>query len=61
MLDSIDGYGSKGAEYDELIQFWLEYWESQGVSFPEKLDPLLIKTLIAIESTFMARFFEAPK
>ena len=51
-LNPIDGYGNKGADYDELIQFWLEYWKSEGIEFPEKLDPLLIKTLIAVESTF---------
>lgn len=51
-LNPIDGYGNKGAEYDELIQFWLEYWKLEGVEFPEKLDPLLIKALIAVESTF---------
>jgi hypothetical protein len=51
-LNPIDGYGNKGADYDELIQFWLEYWKSEGIEFPEKLDPLLIKALIAVESTF---------
>ncbi len=51
-LNPIDGYGNQGAEYDELIQFWLEYWKFEGIAFPEKLDPLLIKALIAVESTF---------
>jgi len=54
-LNPIDGYGNKGADYDELIQFWLEYWKSEDIEFPEKLEPLLIKTLIAIESTFDPR------
>lgn len=51
-LNPIDGYGNKGSEYDDLIQFWLEYWKSESVEFPEKLDALLIKALIAVESTF---------
>lgn len=51
-LNPIDGFGNKGSEYDELIQFWLEYWKSEGIEFPEKLESLLIKSLIAVESPF---------
>jgi len=40
------------AEFDAAIQFWLEYWEEQGLTFPAGMDPLLVKTIIAIESTF---------
>ncbi len=50
-LSPIFGFKS-GAEYDSVIQFWLEYWKEKGVSFPEDLDPLMIKALIAIESSF---------
>lgn len=46
-------YGFKGSdEFDEVIQFWLGYWKEQGVPLPDDLDPLIIKTLIAVESTF---------
>ena len=50
-LNSIVGY-KRGSEYDSLIQFWLDYWKSEGVQFPEDLDPLMIKALIAVESSF---------
>jgi hypothetical protein len=50
-LNPIFGF-KQGAEYDSLIQFWLIYWKSEGVQFPDDLDPLVIKTLIAIESSF---------
>ena len=50
-LKPIDGY--KDADhYDKLIQFWLDYWKSQGVKFPDDLDPLMVKALISIESSF---------
>lgn len=45
----------KGQEYDALIQFWLEYWKSEGVTFPKDLDPLMIKALISVESSFNPR------
>ncbi|MFN8790179.1 MAG: transglycosylase SLT domain-containing protein, partial [Bdellovibrionales bacterium] len=51
-LAQIRGFEGKGAEYDNLIQFWLEYWKSQGVSFPKDLDSLVIKAMIAVESSF---------
>ena len=50
-LKAIDGFKG-GAEYDAAIQFWLQYWKYQGVLFPDGLDPLLIKTMIAVESSF---------
>ncbi len=40
------------SELDSAVQFWLDYWKEQGIEFPSDLDPLLIKTLIAIESGF---------
>lgn len=50
-LKEIEGYPN-GNDYDALIQFWLDYWKSQGVKFPEDLDPLMIKALISLESSF---------
>lgn len=50
-LNAIYGF-SDGAEFDSVIQFWLNYWKVQGVSFPKDLDPLVIKTIIAFESSF---------
>lgn len=41
-----------GAEYDQPIQFWLDYWKEKGLKFPTDLEPLMIKTLIAVESGF---------
>jgi hypothetical protein len=37
---------------DDLIQFWLDYWKSKGLPFPDDLNPKLIKALIAHESSF---------
>ena len=37
---------------DDVIQFWLHYWPSNRVNFPEGLQPLHIKALIAVESSF---------
>ncbi len=51
-LPEIKGFEGKGAEYDVLIQFWLDYWKSQGIKFPKGFDPLMIKAMIAVESTF---------
>src|SRR3989338_7474818 len=45
-------YGFKEySELDAVIQFWLDYWKEQGFYFPD-IDPLLIKVLIAVESSF---------
>ena len=41
-------------EYDDAIQFWIDYWKQQGLPFPDDLDPLMIKAMIAIESDFNA-------
>lgn len=51
-LKEIQGFEGEGAEYDGVIQFWLDYWKSQEIEFPDDFDPLLIKVMIAIESTF---------
>lgn len=50
-LKLIDGY-KNGGEYDSIIQFWLDYWKAQGIKFPNDLDPLMIKSLISLESSF---------
>lgn len=39
-------------ELDSVIQFWLQYWKEFGLSFPNDIDPLLIKAIIAKESSF---------
>jgi hypothetical protein len=39
-------------ELDNVIQFWLNFWKEQGLNFPKDLDPLLIKVIIAKESSF---------
>jgi hypothetical protein len=51
LLNSVKGFPSHN-ELDSIIQFWLEYWQSQGEAFPEGLAPLYVKVLIAIESAF---------
>ena len=38
-------------EYDPMIQFWAEYWKDKGM-LPKEVDPLLIKAMIAAESSF---------
>ncbi len=50
-LKSIAGFKDKGVDFDTAIQFWLEYWKNQDLSFPN-IDPLIIKALIAVESRF---------
>ena len=39
-------------ELDPMIHFWLDYWKRQGLSFPSKLTPRIIKAMIAKESSF---------
>jgi len=54
-LSEIKEFEGLGSEYDSLIQFWLDYWKEQGIEFPKDLDPLMIKVMIAVESTFDPR------
>jgi hypothetical protein len=42
----------QGDQYDDLIQFWLDYWKSQGLKFSDDLHPLMLKALISVESDF---------
>ncbi len=39
-------------ELDAVIHFWLNYWQEFGLLFPKGMDPMVIKTMIAIESSF---------
>jgi len=50
-LNQIPKY-PQGDQYDDLIQFWLDHWKSQGLKFPDDLDPLMVKALISVESDF---------
>lgn len=38
-------------EIDNVIQFWLDFWNSKFKKF-EGMDPLLVKAIIAVESSF---------
>jgi hypothetical protein len=50
-LGAVKGY-AEHPELDSVIQFWLQYWQEAGLPFPKNLDPLLIKVIIAKESSF---------
>lgn len=50
-LGAVKGY-AEHPELDSVIQFWLQYWQEAGLPFPKDLDPLLIKVIIAKESSF---------
>jgi hypothetical protein len=50
-LKSIKEFEGKD-EYDSPIQFWLDSWKEKGLKFPNDLDPLMIKAMIAVESRF---------
>ncbi len=52
-----EGIGKVGnfpenAELDPVIHFWMDYWKKQGLEFPAGFDPLLVKTMVAVESAF---------
>jgi len=53
-LNKIKGYPQDKGQYDDLIQFWLNYWKEQGL-INEDIDPLLVKAIIAVESSFRER------
>lgn len=38
-MNKIKGYPQDKGQYDELIQFWLNYWKDQGL-ISEDIDPL---------------------
>lgn len=50
-LNKIKGYPQDKGHYDELIQFWLKYWKGKGL-INDDVDPLLVKSIIACESSF---------
>ncbi len=50
-LNQIKGYLQDKGQYDELIQFWLKYWKGQNL-IKDDIDPLLVKAIIACESSF---------
>ncbi|MCX6110187.1 MAG: lytic transglycosylase domain-containing protein [Proteobacteria bacterium] len=47
-------------ELDQVIEFWLEYWQSQGLEFPPGMNALVVKALIAVESGFNASRVAGP-
>ena len=53
-LNRIKGYKQDKGQYDILIQFRLKYCKSKGL-INEDIDPLLVKALIAAESSFRER------
>jgi hypothetical protein len=54
------GFGKNGNKYDELIGLWTKYWND--VFAPsEKLDPSLVKALMATESGFQEVPADAPR
>ena len=54
------GFGKDGRKYDELIGIWTKYWND--IFDPkEKLDPNIIKALMATESGFQEVPQNAPK
>ena len=52
LLPSVFGFSAHN-ELDPLIQFWVDYWIRQGLPFLNGFDPLIIKVIIAIESSFI--------
>jgi|GEM_PF-514972 len=50
-LGTVKGF-DEYPELDSVVQFWLQFWQEQGLPFPPGLDPFLIKVLIAKESSF---------
>ena len=52
-LRSIKGFPAH-REVDGPIQFWLQYWKSCESKYPAAFDPSIVKTMIAVESSFKA-------
>lgn len=53
-MKRIKGFPQDKGQYDQRIQFWLKYWKDQGL-IKEDIDPLLVKAIIACESSFSER------
>ena len=49
-LEKIKGFGGFHS-YDPMIYFWVEYWKRAGL-LPPAFDPLIVKSMIAVESSF---------
>ena len=49
-LPAIKGFKDHD-QHDPMIQFWTDYWKNKG-ELNKQVDPLLIKSLIAVESSF---------
>lgn len=39
-LGAVKGF-EEFSEFDQVVQFWLNFWKEQGLSFPKDLDPFL--------------------
>ncbi len=50
-LNRVKGFPQDKGQYDVKIQFWLNYWKDKKL-IDENIDPLLVKSIIAVESTF---------
>jgi len=50
-IGAVNGY-PEYQELDAVIQFWLSYWKEFGLRYPKDIDPLIIKVMIAVESSF---------
>jgi len=49
-LKTIKGQKDSG-QYDEMVQFWLDYWKDKNeINF--SIDPMIVKSIIAVESSF---------
>jgi hypothetical protein len=46
------GFGENGMKYDVLIAGWVKYW-NETLKLEHKIDPTLIKVLMASESSFL--------
>ncbi len=53
-LGGVNGF-DEFSELDDVIQYWIEYWKSAGLPFPDDFDPFLVKVIIAVESSFNSK------
>jgi hypothetical protein len=53
-IGTIKGF-AEFPELDAVICFWLNFWIDARLPFPKDLDPLLIKTMVAVESSFKVK------
>ena len=50
-IGAVHGY-PEYQELDAVIQFWLNYWKEFGLPYPKNIDPMIVKVMIAVESSF---------